>query len=179
MQTPFSRVAGESPGVPAYARVSLSPLGLSVPHDDAWAAIVFYRQVACVPSGFNLLTFFDVPRVFGCPMTVAGHEIWEHGPGVDPAPVQAFTRDAGPVPVWFVSWAELQAAAADGVLTIGELAALPSLLTGTATWYHEMLQPEQRALIQARGTLSDGRPFTVHALCQCAQQRQRARITIG
>lgn len=172
-------VAGESPGVPAYARVGADPAGeVSVPHDDTWAAVVFYRQVACVPSGFNLMTFFDFPGAFSCPMTVEGHEVWEHGPGVDAAPFQVVTRDAGPVPVWFVSWPALEAAAADGVLTKAELAAMPSLVVGTATWYHEVLHPDEMILLNARGTLSDGRTFTIHGMCQCTKRDQRTRITI-
>ena len=39
-------------------------------------------------------------------------------------------RGLGAVRVWFVSWPELQTAMADGVLTITELATLPSLKVG-------------------------------------------------
>src|SRR4030095_7892709 len=43
-------------------------------HTEEWAAIVFYRQPDCVPSGFNLLTFFDfsiwaLPPADRCPLT--------------------------------------------------------------------------------------------------------------
>lgn len=173
-------VAGESPGVPAYARVGMDPSGaVSVPHDDQWAAIVFYRQVACVPSGFNLMTFFNAPAAFGCPMTVAGHEVWKDGFDPTSAPTQVVTRDAGPVPVWFVSWLAVQAAAADGTLTKAELAAMPSLLVGTATWYHEVLHPDEMILLKARGTLSDGRRFSIHALCQCLKRDPLVQIRIG
>lgn len=173
-------VAGESPGVPAYARVGMDPAGkVALPHDDQWAAIVFYREVACVPSGFNLMAFFDAPAAFGCPMTVEGHEVWKDGFDPTSAPIHVVTRDAGPVPVWFVSWPALQAAAADGALTKAELAALPSLVTGTATSYHEVLHPDEMILINARGTLSDGRSFKIHAMCQCLKGHERTRITIG
>lgn len=154
-------VPEESPGIPAYARLQT---GVVAPHTDQWAAIVFYRDPACVPSGFNLLSFFDVPRAFGCPLTVEGFEIWEHGPGQDPAPRLTKLRQAGPVPVWFASWPKVQAAAADGVLTIAELRALPSLVTGTATRFSETLHPSEsnkkgKINLGARGSLSDGRAF--------------------
>ncbi len=154
-------VPEQAPGGPFYARLAAPAVA---PHTDEWAAIVFYRDPACVPAGFNLLNFFDAPRAFGCPLTVEGFEIWENGPGRDPAPRLSKLRDSGPVPVWFVSWPELQAAAADGVLTIGELRALPSLITGSASRFSETLHPDQankkgKNNIGARGTLSDGRSF--------------------
>ena len=40
----------------------------------------------------------------------------------------------GAVPVWFVKWPELRDAVADGVLTITELDALPSHITGLASF---------------------------------------------
>ena len=155
-------VPEESPGPPYYARLSAPPA--LAPHTDDWAAIVFYRNPACVPSGFNLLRFFAGPSAFACPLTVEGFEIWENGPGQDPAPRISKLREAGPVPVWFVSWPQLQAAAGDGVLTITELRALPSLITGTASRFTETLHPSQsnkkgKINIGARGTLSDGRSF--------------------
>lgn len=159
-------VPEESPGIPAYARLGGPEIA---PHTDQWAAIVFYRDPACVPSGFNLLNFFDVPRAFGCPLTVEGFEIWENGPGQDPAPRLSKLRDAGPVPVWFVSWPELQAAVADGVLTIAELRARPSLITGLASRFRETLRPSEsnrRGMINlgASGRLSDGRSFKLKAV---------------
>lgn len=70
------------------------------------------------------------------------------------------------MPVWFVSWPVLSTAIVDGTLTIGELAALPSLTVGTATFYEETLHPlgaNKVAKIEfnARGTLTDGRSFQV------------------
>lgn len=150
----------ETPGPPYYARISSD----GAPQTEQWAAIVFYRDPGCVPSGFNLLQFFDIPRAFGCPLTVEGFEIWKNGPGQDPAPIQVKSRGLGAVPVWFVSPAELAAAMADGVLTIGELSALPSLQVGTADSFQEVLHPSEAAkhgklTITASGTLSDGRAF--------------------
>ena len=159
-------VPSESPGVPAYARLGGPDIA---PHNDQWAAIVFYRDPGCIPASFNLLNFFDAPRAFGCPLTVQGFEIWENEPGRDPAPRLSKLRAAGPVPVWFVSWPELQAAAADGVLTIGELRALPSLITGFASHFSETLHPSEsnkkgKNNIGARGVLSNGRSFFLKAV---------------
>lgn len=161
-------VPEESPGVPAYARVNAPVIA---PHTDDWAPIFFYRDPACVPSGFNLLSFFDAPRAFGCPLTVKGFEIWEHGPGTDPAPRLTKLRDARAVPVWLVSWPQLEVAAADGTLTIAELRALPSLITGVASHFRETLHPTQsnnrgKINIGARGTLSDGRSFRFKFVAQ-------------
>jgi hypothetical protein len=151
--------------VPFYARIGAG----EVYHDGAWAAIPFYRPPACIPADFNLLDFFDVPRVFGCgPQTVHTSTIWRNGPGIDAAPIMAKSRGLGAVPVWFVSVPQLQAAMADGELTIGELAAIPSLLVGTASLYTETLQPTQGAQVPlivfvAQGALEDGRSFQAQA----------------
>ena len=56
----------------------------------------------------------------------------------------------------------------DGTLTIGELAGLPSLLVGSASFYSETIHPTQAAQVPfivfvARGTLEDGRLFHVQA----------------
>ena len=117
----------EPAGLPFYARLerTFQPI-----HSDEWAAIVFYRQPSCVPSGFNLLDFLDIPRVFGCPLTVDGFQIWK-----DPfpaLPIQVNIAGLGAVPIWFVSWVELQAAMADDLVTIGELQGLNSLVVGSA-----------------------------------------------
>ncbi len=80
--------------------------------------------------------------------------------------MQSKLREAGAVPVWFVSWPVLQAAAADGVLTITELAGLPTLVKGHADQFDETLHPLQGARnghlkMNAFGTLPDGRSFRV------------------
>ncbi len=147
-------VPGESPGVPAYARVE--PGGVF--HTDEWAVVPFYRLPTCVPEDFNLMAFFDVPGAFGCPLTVEGREVWDNGPGQEPAPNLAVLRGTG-VPVWFASTAELQAAMSDGALTIGELSSLDSLVVGTADFFQEVLRPGKLQVITARGTLPDGRSF--------------------
>lgn len=138
-------------------------------HDNERAAIFFYRPPACIPASFNLLDFFDVPRVFGCgPQTVQTFTIWRHGPGIDEGPIMTKSRGLGAVPVWFVSWPELQAAIADGQLTVGELAGLPSLLTGTASFYTDTVHTTQAAQVPlfvfaASGLLEDGRSFQAQA----------------
>lgn len=165
------RFPGESPGIPAYARFSQDPI-----HTDAWVAVPFYRLPSCVPSDFNLLSIFDVPRAFGCPMTIEGHEVWKLGPGQEPAPKVAITR-AQDVPIWFASWSELQGAMSDGVVTVGELSALDSLVLGTADRYHEVLRPPGMIVVNAQGTLLDGRSFRVHA-CLCNEGPPIVRITV-
>ena len=41
------RFPGDSPGVPAYARLEI-PFAV---HTDDWAAIIFYRLPSCIPAG--------------------------------------------------------------------------------------------------------------------------------
>lgn len=74
----------------------------------------------------------------------------------------------GAVPSWFVSWAELQAAIADDVLTVPELLALPSLRIGSAGFYKQTQQPgperpqgagNGKIQIVARGILMNGQSF--------------------
>jgi hypothetical protein len=131
-------IPNQDPGPPFYARIRTG----FVPHTDQWAAIVFYRQPGCVPPGFNLLNLFNPPTAFGCTLTVDGFTIYDDVP-VPPgaAPKLAKFFGLGAVPVWFVSWPELQSAMADGALTITELAALPSLRVAYATLFRETLQP--------------------------------------
>jgi len=140
--------------------------------DGEWTVIVFYRSPDCIPADFNLNQFFhfpgnDGPGAFACaPPTTTSVEYWANGPQTDPAPLIAEMTGRGAVPVWFIAQAEVEAAMADGVVTIGELAELPSLLKGEAASYTELLHPGQsnpQALIQfkAEGTLEDGRSFMV------------------
>jgi hypothetical protein len=151
--------------IPAYARIATG----EVFHNDDWAVIPFYRPINCIPSDFNLLQFFDAPRAFSCgPQTVQVSTVWRNLPPEGAAPIMAKSRGLGQVPVWFVSWTELQAAIADGTLTIGELGALPSLMVGTASFYTETLRPGEAAQVPgltfvASGDLEDGRSFHVQA----------------
>jgi hypothetical protein len=132
----------EDAGPPYYARIRAG----FVVHTDQYAAIVFYRQPSCVPAGFNLLNLFNPPAAFSCTLTVEGFEVFDPGPRPPgSAPKQAKSFGLGAVPVWFVSWSELQTAMADGVLTISELAALPSLRVGSAGFFRETLHPSEAA----------------------------------
>ncbi len=137
-----------------------------------WTVIVFYRSPDCIPAEFNLNQFFhfpgnDGPGAFACtPPTTTSIEYWANGPQTDPAPLIAEMMGRGAVPVWFIAQTEIEAALADGVVTIGELAVLPSLLKGEAATYTELLHPGQsnpQPLIQfkAEGMLEDGRSFMV------------------
>lgn len=167
----------EQPGPPFYARIISQ-----VPGTEDQSAVVFYRDPACIPPDFNLLQFFDIPRAFGCPLTVEGFVIWKNGPPpVDFAPIQQQLFGLGAVPVWFVSTADLNAATADDVLTIGELAALPSLVVGTASFFHETLHPTEGARVpmiemNARGTLSDGRTFQLQGVCAADPECRKGHV---
>ena len=158
------RVPGDSPGLPAYARVE-RPF---VHHTDAWATIIFYRAPDCVPGGFNLLDLFDLPGAFACPLTVSGIELWDNGPGIDAGPRHTISSGLS-VPVWFVPWPALQVAIADDVLTLSELNSLGPL-KGVAKTFHEILKPfvppgtpggaeVPHLTITASGVLPDGRSF--------------------
>lgn len=162
--TPPAYTVTNSPtNPPFYARVE-RPFTI---HTEDWAAIVFYRPTQCVPGGFNLLDFFDIPGAFFCgPLVVAGREM-RKDPDPFAAPFQSLMTGLGAVPVWLVTWADMQAALADDVVTKTELEALPSLLKGTAHSFEEMLQPfptriPSRLVINAEGTLEDGRSFLLH-----------------
>lgn len=137
-----------------------------------WVAIVFYRSPDCIPAEFNLNAFFDFPGdsgpgAFGCqPPTTNVVEYWPGEPGNGPAPAVSEMTGRGAVPVWFFSRADIDAAKADGVVTIGELAALESRRVGSAGTYTELLHPSQsnaQGLIQfrAEGALEDGENFLV------------------
>lgn len=151
----------ENTPVPFYARIEHAV----IIHDATWAAVVFYRPPSCVRAGFNLLDFFDIPAAFGCgPMTVAGFTVTK----TPPLPAQSLLRGLGEVPVWFVDWSELQTAIADDVLTISELAALPSLHVGAATFYHETLHPtggakQNKLTLVGSGSLTGGGEFFLQA----------------
>lgn len=162
----------QSPGVPAYARLELLVPNFDVPNNNRWAAIVFYRDPACVPQDFDLGQFFHYPGpngpgAFGCPLLVEGHEIWENGPGPggDLAPIYARTRNAVPdLPIWFVAWNELQPILDSGQVFIGDITALPSLIRGSANWYEEALYPNGTAetpgiTLRSAGTLEGGGRF--------------------
>jgi len=155
-------------GPPFYARFGENEFF----SDGEHVVIIFYRQPDCIPADFNLNQFFhfpgeDGPGAFGCaPPTVATIETWQNGPETDPAPLVAETTGLGAVPVWFFAAQEVEAAMADGVVTIGELADLPSRQMGTASTYTELLHPSQSndvSLVQfsAQGDMDDGGSLSV------------------
>ena len=125
--------------------------------------IVFIRSPDCVPSGFNLLDWFDRPAAFDCQLMVEGDEWW-HSLS-EPPPFQMRERGLGAVPVYFVRLSELEAAMANDVLTLPELRTLPSLMIGKATYLlqviHNTNQPTSHGheTMVSRGTLGDGRKF--------------------
>jgi hypothetical protein len=156
------RTDGVADTLPYYSRLEANEIF----HDDQWTVIVFYRPAASVPADFNLLELWDEGALTGESMTVDGFIIWEE---LRTQPLLINLHGLGAVPVWFVSWNEMQAAATDGILTIGELAGLSSLKTGVAFNYQEMLQPNSPDRLgtieyNAKGKLDDGTPFRVHAL---------------
>jgi hypothetical protein len=166
---------------PFYARIHGSEfIGTEgIFHTEEWAAIVFYRDPGCVPEDFNLLSFFDfsllaVPQPERCPLTVEGFEIWPAPPGPGVAPIQTKLWGLGAVPVWFVSWPEMQSLLADRIVTVGELESAATLLKGDADFFTETLHPPARGpiteaaqvghiTINASGELEDGRRFQFQA----------------
>ncbi len=145
---------------PVYAAVNRGFL----PHTDEWAVVVFYRSPECIPDDFNLLDFLDFSGLpILCDLHIEGRTTWVTLN--DPYPAAQFFRGTGAVPIWFVRWPELQGAVADDVLTIGELAALPSLTVGSASFFLESVRNDTRGqrggneALVASGTLTDGRTF--------------------
>ena len=159
------RVVQTSAEVPFYARIGQG----EIYHDGEWATIAFYRPPECIRADFNLLEFMDIPAAFDCNAPepyLIGFAIFK-----GEVPIQSELRLAPgqTMPVWFVRWSELQATIADDNLTIGELAALPSLLKAQATFYTETLHPSGAArqtmiAIVASGFLADGRKFAFQAI---------------
>ena len=124
----------DSPGIPAYARFE----HLGAIHTDTWAAIPFYRDPAYVPATFNMLHFFDEPGAYLAPSYVEGFGIMSDDYSVL---YHAKLKGLPGMEVWFISTSDMYAAMADGVVTIGELEALPSLKKGVAETYNEVLHP--------------------------------------
>ncbi len=159
-------IPAEDPGPPFYARVT-SILDQFF-HEDGWLAVPIYRDPSCVPADFNLLRLFDFPGpggpgAFACPLLMHGFLLTE--PDAPPArfPRQVeLTGDA--VPFRFVPWSEFENEAQDGVVTFADLEAMDPI-PGTAHWYHETLKPREEdhvIVIDAEGTLDDGRTFRFH-----------------
>lgn len=158
------------PGMPFYARVELLPPYIF--NDGEWAAVIFYRDPACVPTDFNLISVFDIPGAFSCPHTVHGSSLWE-GEAFNGAPKVINISGNGAVPVWFVPWdAVADQANANGQLTVSGLEQIAGGVIGYADQYTEMLQPHPmfgagghpvpKMIVNATGELEDGRAFRLH-----------------
>jgi len=163
------RLEMTSSDIPAYSHFEAHLLHT----DGEWVAIPFFRPPDCIRPDFNFLDFFDF-AAFACSPPVpilTGFGIWSDDaiPLLEPPLHSSLQLTPGQTaPVWFVRLTELQAAIADGVMTIGELAALPSLLVGAADFFTEAIHPldggQQPMLsIVASGYLEDGRTFTYSA----------------
>lgn len=159
------------PGPPFYARIEPAPPHLYTV--NGMAVVAFYRDPGCIRPDFNLLSFFDAPAAFGCSLAVEGFSTW-HGTPFVGTPKVAETRGLGAVTFWLIPTDVALDAVQDGVLTIGELAALPGRAVGHATQFSEMLHPgpspgpnggghtHPMLSLSARGTLDDGRGFEYH-----------------
>jgi hypothetical protein len=159
------------PGPPFYANFAAD----FIPTDDGTVGIAFYRDPTCIPIDFNLLIQFDAPTAFGCTLTIEGKRWWRN-PATDPFPFQIRYAGLGAVPIYFVDADELSAAADDGVVTIGELQSLPSLVVGVAESFHQVIHNANQApgaqeqlndkgheVLDAHGTIvGSGVPFFFH-----------------
>jgi len=155
----------ESPGPPFYSLIQPGWF----PMTEDWGAVAWLREPACVPDDFNILQLVDPPpRPFFCALTIEGHEIWNTDPP-DPSvgPLNIRASGLGAVPIYFVATGDLLPAMGDGVLTIAELEAMPSLLVGHADRFNLSQQTgtargrpgEGNIVISASGSLTDGRTF--------------------
>ena len=159
----------ESPMFPFYSRTEpTQDVGGFGYHTDAWAAIVFYRDPACVPTDFNPFSFydFDFARVFSCASLVDGFSLHVEPDGVTPPKVSNLS---GAAAIWFVPWDdEFQQAVDAGSLTITQLENMDGVLKGVATQFRETLNsvenhPVPKINIAARGYIlpeSGGGSFT-------------------
>lgn len=179
--------SAEDPGPPLYARVG-DPAGPQVYHDGEWAAIVFYRDLDCVPDDFDLLQFFAFQSL-GCQLTVSGFSIWEVE--IFSAPPKVVEASGSAVPIWFVPVDVIEGAVADGVLTLGELRGLEGAVLGHADRFQEVLHPiplppelgggghpDPKLVQRARGSLEDGRRFLLR-ITHIYPEAPRVEIALG
>jgi hypothetical protein len=158
----------DSPGPPIYAAIARFFMNT----DGEWVAIELVRERSCIPGDFNLMQFSDIPRAFGCHLTIGGKEWWypedlADGPWthVPPFPFQARLVGLPGMLMYFVKLSELNATIADGILTIGELESLPSFLAGHVDSYLQVQhnsnlgQAPGHSDTTSRGRLEDGRSF--------------------
>jgi len=154
--------------LPVYARISSAELY----HTDDWAVIVFYPP-ASVRAGrvqpARYVRFRECVRLHTADDRRV-HPLGTRDRGWRCAIAHSTSRP-GAVPVWFVSWPELQTAVADGYLTVGELDGLPSHVAGFASHYQESLHVGGVSNVgkiefTAAGVLEDGRSFQVEAMAR-------------
>jgi hypothetical protein len=157
----------EDPGAPFYARVG--PLLNQFFVADGYLVIPFYRDPACIPGGFDLLQIFDPPTgpddlgAFTCSLTVWGRFLTEanNPPGTFPRLVNTWGSN---VPFYIVSWELFHQTMEQGPVTMADLNAMNPMVA-TATAFSETLRPrigEHLVVINAQGTLTDGRAFSFH-----------------
>ena len=155
----------EGPGPPFYSLIQPGWF----PMTDDWAAVPWFRDPNCVPPAFNILQFIDPPPTpFFCTLMISAVEIWNTDPP-DPSvgPLNISFKGMGAVPIYFAHRSEVTAAMQDGVLTVGELQALPSLRVGYADRFSGAQQTgvargrsgQGKINISAHGRLTDGTPF--------------------
>jgi len=159
------------PGAPLYVTATgknAAALGFgALLNDGEWVAIPFEREPDCVPGGYNLLGPPNIPAVFGCQLTTEGKG-WFSDPEDQSSIVKAWQNGLGAVPIYFVLLSEYEAAIGDGVLTIGEFEALPSLVIGYASYHREVLnfpfagRPGSHDIISS-GELEGGGSFQLRA----------------
>lgn len=127
------------------------------------SSLVFYRNPTCVPNGFNLFDFYDIPGAFVSAPTVDGFSLHTEPMGMTPPKISQLNGDE--VPIWFVPWAsQFQDAVSSGVLTMAQLEAMDGLVKGIATNYKEHLtsvenHPKPTINITARGCIIGGGSF--------------------
>lgn len=155
--------------LPYYARL------MRLVGTDTWA-VVFYRPPDCVPDNFNLHDFFDFGLDYDmCPFLMEGFAIWKDQAGVGGPPLQQALHDVKgtPVPIWFVSEADMLGAllrdddgvpGPDLIVTVPDLEGMSSLQRGWADSYQEQLRPTGGAEVPtaayvASGILEDARSF--------------------
>ncbi len=130
-----------------------------IPTNGRDVAIVFWRDPDKVPEDFNLLDFFDPPRAFGESFLLTGTEYHEGEVTPGTPPKVSTYENAEPLPVYFVSDAELRQEIADDRLTISDLKAFESLRKGMADHSRHYIILNTFSSTAATGALEDGTSF--------------------
>ncbi len=128
---------------------------------NGYGIIYFYvQEPSIIPTGFNLLTFFDPMNSTAVPLNdwaVDGFRIFHHLK--DGWPIELHLEGKGAVPFWFFTEQQIVTALADGVLTMPELESL-NPIKGHATKFLENIHTTKRILnVSAKGSLDGGGSF--------------------